>query len=75
MNVEIKMTKKDSLVEFNKRLQEIDLIDNSYIIQFNKDYALVKIKYLGKIDKIINKLKDKNMSLIMLDGQWKLNVI
>ena len=69
------MTKKDSLVEFNKRLQEIDLIDNSYIIQFNKDYALVKIKYLGKIDKIINKLKDKNMSLIMLDGQWKLKVI
>ena len=75
LNVEIKMTKKDSLVEFNKRLQEIDLIDNSYIIEFNKDYALVKIKYLGKINKIIDKLKDKNMSLIMLDGQWKLNVI
>jgi len=74
LNVKIKMTKKDSLVEFNKRLEKIDLIDNSYIIQINKDYALVKIKYLGKIDKIINKLENQKMKLIMRDGQWQLNV-
>ena len=69
------MTKKDSLVEFNKRLQEIDLIDNSYIIEFNKDYALVKIKYLGKINKIIKKLKDQDIDLNMREGQWKISII
>ena len=74
LNVEIKMTKKNSLIEFNKRLEKIDLIDNSYIVLINKDYALVKIKYLGKIDKIINKLKDQNMNLMMRNGQWQLNV-
>ena len=43
--------------------------------QLNKDYVLVKIKYLGKIDKIINKLKNQRINLIMTDGQWSLNII
>ena len=38
------------------RLEKIDLIDEYYVQQLNKDYILVKIKYLGKITKIINKL-------------------
>ena len=29
--------------------------------QLNKDYVLVKIKYLGKINKIISKLKDQKI--------------
>ena len=41
----------------------------------NKDYALVKIKYLGKINKIIKKLKDQNIELKMNKGQWQLNII
>ena len=40
---------KNNLVEFNNRIKNIDLIDNFYVQQLNKDYVLVKIKYLGKI--------------------------
>ena len=75
LNVEIKMNKKNNLIEFDNRLKNIDLIDNFYVQELNKDYVLVKIKYLGKINKIINKLKDQNINLKMISGQWQLNII
>ena len=75
LNVKIKLNKKDNLVEFKERLKKIDLIDNFYVQELNKDYVLVKIKYLGKISKIINKLKKEDINLKMIAGQWQLNII
>ncbi len=75
LNVKIELKNKDNLVRFNNRLQKIDLINNFYVQQLNKDYALVKIKYLGKIDKIINKLKEQKINLKLIKGQWLLNII
>ena len=69
------LNKKDNLVEFKKRLEKIDLIDDFYVQKLNKDYVLVKIKYLGKISKIINKLKDQKINLKMIAGQWQLTII
>jgi len=75
LNIKIAMNNKSNLVEFNNRLEKIDLIDDFYVQQLNRDYVLVKIKYLGKIKKIINKLKDQNISLKMIEGEWQLNII
>ena len=76
LNVSIKINKKKSnLAEFNNRIKNIDLIDNYYVQQINKDYVLVKIRYLGKIGKIINKLKKQNIDLQMKKGQWQLKII
>ncbi|MDB3858078.1 DUF2066 domain-containing protein [Pelagibacteraceae bacterium] len=75
LNVEIKLNDKSNLIEFNNRLKKIDLIDNFYVQQLNKDYVLVKIKYLGKINKIIKKLDDQNISLKLIAGQWQLKII
>ena len=75
LNVEIKMNKKNNLVEFSKRIKKIDLIDNFYVQQLNKNNVLVKIKYLGKINKIIGKLKDQKINLELIRGQWQLNII
>ena len=75
LNVKINLNNKSNLVEFNNRLKKIDLIDNYYVQQLNKDYVLVKIKYLGKINKIISKLKEQNIDLKMIAGQWQLNII
>ena len=74
LNVEIKLNKKNNLVEFGSRIKNIDLIDNYYVQQLTKDYVLVKIKYLGKIDKIINKLENQKIKLEMKNGQWLLNI-
>ena len=75
LNVKINMNNKNNLVVFNNRLKKIDLIDDFYVQQLNKDYVLVKIKYLGKIKKIINKLNDLNINLKMIEGEWRLKII
>ena len=75
LNVKIKLNDKSNLVEFKNRTKDIGLINNYYIQQLNKDYALVKIKYLGKITKIIKKLKDNNINLKFINGLWELNII
>tara|TARA_X000001036_G_C20562692_1_gene759139 strand:- start:485 stop:1141 length:657 start_codon:yes stop_codon:yes gene_type:complete len=75
LNAEIKLKKQNNLVEFKNRLEKIDLIDSFYVQELNKGYVLVKIKYLGKINKIIEKLKDQNIEVKMKDGQWQLKII
>ena len=75
LNVEIQLNKKSNLVEFSNRLNRIDLIDNFYVQELNKDYVMIKIKYLGKINKIISKLKDEKIYLKMIAGQWQLKII
>ena len=75
LNIEIKLNNKKNLIEFSNRLTKIDLIDKFYVQELSKDYALVKIKYLGKINKIINKLKNQDINLKMIKGQWQLNII
>ena len=75
LNVKIQLNSKSNLVEFNKRIEKIDLIDNFYVQKFNKDYVWVKIKYLGKINKIINKLKDQKIDLKMIAGTWQIDII
>ena len=59
----------------SNRLKKIDLIDSFHVQELNKDYVLIKIKYLGKINKIIDKLKDQEINLKMIAGQWQLNII
>ena len=75
LNAEIKLNNQSNLVEFNNRLKKIDLIDSFSVQELNKDYILVKIKYLGKINKIIDRLKDENIDLNMKQGHWQLNII
>ena len=69
------MSKKNNLVELNKRLEKIDLIDNINVQEFNNEYVLIKLRYLGKLNKIIKQLEDEKI-LLKLDGdEWSLNII
>ena len=56
------MSKKNNLVELNKRLEKIDLIDNINVQEFNNEYVLIKLRYLGKLNKIIKQLEDEKNS-------------
>ena len=69
------MDKKNNLVELDKRIKKIDLIENLYFLEINRKYVLLKIKYLGKIDKIINQLKGQNILLELKNDQWSLKII
>ena len=62
-------------MELDNRIKKIDLIENLYFLEINKKYVLLKIKYLGKINKIIDQLKDQNILLKLENEQWSLKII
>ena len=68
-------SKNKNLVELKERLKKIDLIDNIYVQEFNNEYIFLKIKYLGKIDKIIQLLKKEKIILQLTEDQWRLKII
>ena len=62
------------MARFSSKVKNIDLIDNFYVQQLNKDFVIVKIKNIEKIDKIIKKLKYEKIFLKMSEGQWQLSL-
>ena len=70
LNVKLELNKKNNIVELNSRIKKIDLIDNIFVHQFNKDYMSLRIKYLGKLEKIINQLKEQDINLQLINEQW-----
>ena len=70
LNVKLDLNKENNIVEINTRIKKIDLIENVYVQQFNKDYMNLRIKYLGKLEKIINQLKKEGFNLQMISEQW-----
>ena len=75
LNVKLNLDKKNNLVQLNSRISNIDLIENVYVQEFNKDYVYLKIKYLGKLEKIINQLKNENINLRLINEQWLINTM
>ena len=59
----------------NVRVKNIDSIENIYVQEFNKDYMSLRIKYLGKLDKIINQLKKENINLSLIRDQWVITTL
>ena len=70
LNVKLELNKNSNLVELNLRIKNIDLIENVYVQEFNKDYMNLRIKYLGKLDKMINQLKNEMINLQLIENQW-----
>ena len=70
LNVKLDLNKKNNIVEINTRIKNIDLIENVFVQQFNKDYMSLTIKYFGKLEKIVNQLKKEDINLQMINEQW-----
>ena len=66
----MKIYNKSNLVELKKRIKKIKSIENIYVQEFNKDDMNLRIKYLGKLDKLINALKKENINLQLINDQW-----
>ena len=75
LNTKLDLNKTSNLVELNKRVKKIDAIENIYVQEFNKDYMNLRIKYLGKLDKIINQLKREKIDLKLINDQWTIKVL
>ena len=70
LNVKFDLRNKSNLVELNSKIKKIDVIENIYVQEFNKDYMNLRIKYLGKLEKIINLLKNEKVNLQLVNDQW-----
>ena len=70
LNTRLKIYNKSNLVELKKRTKKIKSIENIYVQEFNKDNMNIRIKYLGKLDKLINALIKENISLQLINDQW-----
>ena len=70
LNVKLELNKNSNLVKLNSKIKKIDSIENIYVQEFNKDFMKLKIKFLGKLEKIINQLKKENVELKLINNQW-----
>ena len=52
LNVILNLKNDFNLVNLNSKIKNISLIENIFVQEFNKDNVLIKIKYLGKLEKI-----------------------
>ena len=74
LNTKFLNSKNYNLVELNKRIEKIDLIDRVFVQEFNNDYVMLKIKYLGKLDKVIQQLKEQSIILELIGDEWRIKL-
>ena len=70
LNVKLFLNKKSNLTIFKKKIEALDLVENIFVQEFNKDYVNIRIKYLGKFEIILQQLKKENINLHLKDDQW-----
>ena len=75
LNVKLAVSKNNNLEELNKRLKKIDLIQRVFVQEFNNKDISLKIKYLGKLDRVIKSLEDLDIILKLKEDQWSLKII
>ena len=70
LNVRLNVSKNSNLVELNSRIKNIDSVEKVYVQDFNMNYMNLRIKYLGKLEKLISLLKVENIDLQQINDQW-----
>ena len=75
LNIKLTPNKRNNLAELYKRLNNIGSVDNLYVQEINSEYVLLKIKYLGKLEKIINELKKEKIILKQINDKWSIKLI
>ena len=70
INVKLDISEKNNLVFFNSKIKKIDLIEEIFVLELNKDFVNIKIKYLGKLERMKNQLKKENIVLQLVKDEW-----
>ena len=75
LNAELELNKNTNLVLLNSKISNVDSVENIYVQNFNKNRVNLKIKYLGKLEKIIYQLKKEKISLKLTNDKWIINLL
>ena len=65
---------KKTPVEFGNELGNFLKENEVFVQEFNNNYIILKIKYLGKLDKVIKQLKDQNIILELIEDEWRIKL-
>ena len=75
LNFSLNLKNPNDLLKLKNALIRIDLIENYNVLELSKNYARIKIKYLGKIDKIKQKLNEQGIKIVISDEIWTLELV
>ena len=75
LNAKFLLDKDNSLVELDKRLEKINLVEDIFVQEFNNKYVLIKIKFIGKLDRILKQLENQKIILKFINDQWSIKII
>ena len=70
INAKFNLDGSNNLIELNLRIKKIDSIENVFVQEFDKNQVNLKIKYLGKLEKIINQLEKEKINLQLINDEW-----
>ncbi len=75
LNVNLQINDSSNLEELKTRLKKIDLIEKIYVQEFNNKKISLKIKYLGKLEKIVGQLEENKILLRFKKEQWSIKLL
>ena len=70
LNINLTLNKQKDLFSFQNILNEIDLIENFNVKEFNNKFAYINIKYYGKINNIKEKLIENGIDINFKNNEW-----
>ena len=70
----LKLKKNDDFFNLQNIFDNIDMIEKYSVLELNKDYVKIRVKYLGKIEKIKNKIISKGVKINIIDNEWRLKI-
>ena len=74
LNIILKVKNKDDLINLLSIFSKIEIIQNHSVLELNKEFIKIKIKYLGKIDKIQQRLKNENLDIKIDNEIWEIRL-
>ena len=75
LNAKFFFDRDNTLINLNSKFKKIESIENIYIQELNKNYVSLRIKYLGKLEKIINQLKNEKVSVQFVNEIWIIKIL
>ena len=68
-------TKKNKdYLKLKSILDSVDIIDNYSVLEMTNEYSKIRIKYKGKVNKIKDKLTERQIKIKIVDNVWKLRI-
>ncbi|MFL2889448.1 MAG: hypothetical protein ACJZ4O_01200 [Pelagibacteraceae bacterium] len=75
LNINLDIDKLNDLLNLQTALDKIDLVMDYRVLELNKNYAKIRIKYIGKINKIKSKFDEQGIMINIVNNVWNLKVI